>query len=182
MEKNNLHTFQSLLLVDFISIDETGDLLPLIKYGDSSSDELINRWMDIVNKFNEKTKSETAGELYSIVQESRQQHKINMLEGLWLLWYIDNPYCLKILAEKNIKITTRNKLYSRIQNEKNRQKIQKKQSKRSDDGEAKKVDWWDLIAMLGESTPPISIDVNKQTIAQFAGIINRAQKRNNGRR
>lgn len=173
-EPNKYHNSSTLLLRDFIIIDEsnTFDLL-LVNVEDQLNEAASEAWDEIIEDYNDITNADNSSMLFNLHKENRQKHRLNAFIGVYDLWHIDENYRKEKLLElghKNIK--TKEQLGARIQNMITRLNMEKEGK------EIKKTDWWELLAMLQtDANPPVHVDVDKTTVKQFAYVIKRVTSR-----
>lgn len=172
---NKYHNSSTLLLRDFIIIDESNafDLL-LLKVDDELDDSAIEAWEEIIEDYNDITNADNSSLLFTLHQENRQRHRLNAFIGIYEVWHFDADFRNeKLLELGHSRIKTKEQLGSRIQNMLTRLKMQKESK-----DEIKKTDWWELLAMLQTDTkPPVHVDADKTTVKQFAYIIKRVSSR-----
>ena len=179
------HTIDSLLLQQFITIEETHDyslmIVPSagITISESMKDPIIkeaaySNWCKLVEDYNLIVNDGNASVLFNTIRDARALNRINALEALYALWYLDPVYRAEKMKEMHIVAATPVILRGKIKNEVNRYQLRKKGQK----SEKKQTIWNIITALRINNTPPITIVPSVETVRSFAELLKAVTTKN----
>jgi len=164
-ENKRIHSIDTMPLLVFIKIMDTGNITGMVIEGKYTDDEVSEAWDELQNRYSDLVGGQSV--IDYMIKSSRvvkAQSKLNALVGIQTIWFLDKKFCNEKLKELGVRAKNLKQLNARIHNTKNQLEIHLKELTEDTD---KKTDYYELIAIISQNTGA-NIDIQKDTLRMFS--------------
>jgi len=178
LKRKNSNTSKSLYKIDtmplvvYIGIIESGDISKIVKEGEYADKEILKAWEEFEHEYGEHVGDKSAIE-YAMKSSkiARTQYRLNALHGIRSIWFIDLNFCNGILKDLDIVANSIKQLDARIRNEDGSLRMYIKDA----ETEGGKVDYYELISTINQNSSA-NIDIHTHTVRMFCADLKQFMK------